>query len=85
MNNPRRYEIRVTLFGTRLLPKDKCLVGLDLSSGHGVQAAHVELDRMLMRIASAANVRPKDLRHCRVEVLDEETQMVVWNFYPPTE
>lgn len=85
MNNPRRYEIRVTLFGSRLLPKDKCLVGLDLSTGHGIQAAHVELDRMLMRIAAAAQVRPKDVKHCRVEVLDEETQMVVWNFYPPTE
>ena len=85
MNNPRRYEIRVTLFGTRLLPKDKCLVGLDLSSGHGVQAAHVELDRMLMRIVSAAKVRAKDIKHCRVEVLDEETQTVVWNFYPPNE
>jgi len=85
MNNPRRYEIRVHLFGSRLLPKDKCLVGLDLSTGHGIQAAHVELDRMLMRIVSAAKVRPKDVKHCRVEVLDEETEMVVWNFYPPTE
>lgn len=85
MFNPRRYEIRVYLFGSHLLPKDKCLVGLDLESGHGVQAAHVELDRMLMRIVSAANVRPKDVKHCRVEVLDEETQVVVWNFYPPNE
>ena len=85
MLNPRRYEIRVYLFGSRLLPKDKALVGLDLESGHGIWAAHVELDRMLMRIASAANVRPKDVKHCRVEVLDEESGTVVWNFYPPNE
>ncbi len=85
MFNPLRYEVRVYLFGSRLLPKDKALVGLDLTSGHGLQAAHVELDRMLMRIASAAQVRPKDIKHCRVEVLDEETQEVVWNFYPPAE
>jgi hypothetical protein len=85
MFNPRRYEIRVYLFGARVLPKDKALVGLDLSSGHGLQAAHVELDRMLMRIAAAAQIRPKDIKHSRVEVLDEETGDVVWNFYPPNE
>lgn len=85
MFNPRRYEVRVYLWGSRVLPKDKALIGLDLSSGHGIQAAHVELDRMLMRIAAAAQIRPKDLKHCRVEVLDEETGDVVWNFYPPAE
>lgn len=85
MFNPRRYEIRVYLFSSRLLPKDKMLIGLDLTSGHGLQAAHVELDRMLMRITAAAQIRPKDVKHCRVEVLDEQTQEVVWNFYPPVE
>jgi len=85
MFNPRRYEVRVYLYASRVLPKDKALIGLDLSSGHGLQAASVELDRMLMRIAAAAQIRPKDIKHCRVEVLDEETGDVVWNFYPPTE
>ena len=85
MFNPRRYEVRVTLFGNPVLPDDKCLVGLDLSTGHGVQAAYVEMDRMFMRIVSAAKIHQKDVPHCRIEVLDEESRVVVWNFYPSVE
>jgi hypothetical protein len=85
MFNPLRYEIRVYFNGSRVLPKDKILIGLDLSTGHGIQAASVELDRMLMRVAAAARIRPKDLKYCRVEVLYEETRTVVCNHYPPTE
>ena len=85
MFNVRRYEIRVILLGRRLLPEDKCLVGLDLTTGHGIQQADAILSEMFARIVVAAKIHRKDVKHCRVEVLDEETQTIVWNFYPPIE
>lgn len=82
MMNPRRYEVRAYMHGSRILTGEKILIGLDLTTGHGIQAASVELDRMLMRIVGAARIREKDIKHCRVEVFDEETNSVAWNFYP---
>ena len=83
--NPRRYLIKVYFYGGQILPKDTVIVGLDLTTGHGIQAAHVEIDRVFMRMAQAARIHPRDLKHCRIEVIDEELQTVVYNFYPPTE
>lgn len=85
MMNPRRYLVKMYHFGERVLPKETILVGLDLSSGYGIQAAHVEMDRMFGRITQAARIQSRDLKHCRIEVVDEESQAVVYNFYPPTE
>lgn len=85
MFNPLRYEVRIYLHGSRVLPKEKILIGLDLQSGHGIQAANVELNQLFMRIAAAAQIRPKDVKYCRVEVVEEETQQVAWSFYPAVE
>lgn len=79
--NPRRYEIRFYCHGRRLLKDQKTLVGLDLETGHGVQFAQVEMDRLLHRLRNAAGIHPRDTKHCRVEAVDEASGQSVW-FYP---
>lgn len=80
----RRYEVRLFRYYQRLLKNEKTVVSLDLVTGPGIQHAHFYMDQMLTRLCVAAGVRPGDLKHCRAEVIDEETGESVW-FYPPSE
>lgn len=82
--NLRRYELRLFRYHQRLLREEKTVVSLDLETGPGIQHAHFYMDQMLLRLARAAGVRPSDIKHCRVEAVDEETGQSVY-FYPAPE
>lgn len=80
----RRYELRLFQHYRRLLKDQKTVVSLDLVTGPGIQHAHFYMDQMLSRLAMAAGVRAGDMKHCRVEAIDEETGESVY-FYPAPE
>lgn len=80
--NLRRYELRLFRSYQRLLKDQKTVVSLDLITGPGLQHAHFYMDQMFARMCQAAGVHSRDVKHCRIEAIDEETGQTL-SFYPP--